>query len=185
MAEALTLHRAGPLAGRRGASVMPLPPLVRFSFRGGPAATARVAEAFGVAPGAEACRAVENGAHAALWLGPDEWMLVGFDADASALATGLEAALASEPHSLVDISHRNTGFTLDGAGAVDLLAEGCPLDLALPACPVGFCSRTVLGKAEVVLWRRGDETFHLECWRSYAPYLAAFLDQAARNQYRG
>lgn len=181
MAEAI-LDRAGPLAGHRDASVTPLPPLARFSLRGGPEIAARLGGPFGVAPGDQACRAVESDSRAALWLGPDEWMLVAFDAEAGPLAVELGEALGSAPHSLVDISHRNTGFTIDGAGAADLLAEGCPLDLALPACPVGFCSRTVLGKAEVVVWRRGVDTFHLEGWRSYAPYLSAFLNQAAQNQ---
>lgn len=181
MADAATLVRRGPLTGRLSATVTPLPPQSRLSLRGVAAALAPLHAAFGVAPGTEICRAVANGDKAALWLGPDEWMLAASDADASALAKRIGDALAAVPHSLVDVSHRNTGFVVSGAGAVTLLAEGCPLDLDLSTCPVGFCSRTVVGKCEVVLWRTAADTFQIECWRSFAPYLAAFLDQAGEN----
>lgn len=181
MADAATLERRGPLAGRLAAAVTPLPPQTRLSLRGATATLAPLQSAFGVAPGAEVCRAVASGDTAALWLGPDDWMLVTPDADAAAVVARVEQALAGVPHSVVDVSHRNIGFTVSGAGAATLLAEGCPLDLDLAACPVGFCSRTVLGKCEVVLWRTAPDTFRIEAWRSFAPYLAAFLDQAGEN----
>lgn len=181
MADAATLARRGPLAGRLAAAVTPLPSQTRFSLRGAAAAMAPLQAAFGVAPGAEVCRAVTSGDKAALWLGPDEWMLAAPDAQSSALADRIEQALAAVPHSLVDVSHRNTGFTVSGAGAAALLAEGCPLDLHLSVTPVGFCSRTVLGKCEIVLWRTAPDAFQVECWRSFAPYVVAFLDQAGEN----
>ena len=181
MADAATLERRGPLAGRLSATVTPLPAQTRFSLRGAVEALSALQTGFGVAPGAEACRAVAKDDTAALWLGPDEWMLVTPDPDASAVAVKVGQALAGVPHSLVDVSHRNTGFMVSGAGAATLLAEGCPLDLDLSVCPVGFCSRTVLGKCEVVLWRVAPDAFRVECWRSFAPYLAAFLNQAGEN----
>jgi sarcosine oxidase, subunit gamma len=181
MAETAGLDRAGPLAGRLTASVTPLAPSVRLSLRGAAAALKGVESAFGVAPRDDVCRAEVVGDRAALWLGPDEWMLTAPGQDASALLASLAEALAPVPHSLVDISHRNTGFLVAGEGAATLLAEGCPLDLDLDNCPVGTCTRTVLGKCEVVLWRMAPNTFRIECWRSFAPYLSAFLTQAAEN----
>ena len=44
-----------------------------------------------------------------------------------------------------------------------------------------MCTRTVLAKADVVLWRRAEHRFHLECWRSFAPYCFDFLTQAGRD----
>jgi len=32
-----------------------------------------------------------------------------------------------------------------------------------------------------VLWRRAEATFHVEIWRSFAPFLAASLAEAARG----
>ena len=181
MAEAAGLDRAGPLAGRLTASVTPLPPSLRFSLRGAASAVKGLEASFGVAPGEEACRAVVSGDRAVLWLGPDEWMLTAPQESDGALLGRLDQVLAGVPHSLVDVSHRNTGFLISGDGATTLLAEGCPLDFDLAATPVGTCTRTVLGKCEVVLWRMGPDTFRIECWRSFAPYVSAFLTQAAEN----
>ena len=52
---------------------------------------------------------------------------------------------------------------------------------SLKAFPVGFATRTLFDKAEIVLWRRAEATFHIEVWRSFAPYLAASLAEAARG----
>jgi len=60
------------------------------------------------------------------------------------------------------------------------LAAGCPLDLDESAFPIGMCTRTVLAKAEVVLWRRAQQTFHLELARSFVAYVSRFLAEAAR-----
>ncbi|MCW6510149.1 sarcosine oxidase subunit gamma [Lichenifustis flavocetrariae] len=182
MVETVTLARSGSLAGRRMASVTELAPVARFSFRGSEATAIKLGEAFGARPAVEPCRSSVAGARSALWLGPDEWLLIATDQDAGTLFAALETALAAEPHSLVDVSHRNTGFDIVGAGGAGLLSEGCPLDFDLAAFPVGMCTQTVLGKAEIVLWRFAPLSFRLECWRSFAPYVADFLAQAADNQ---
>jgi sarcosine oxidase, subunit gamma len=39
----------------------------------------------------------------------------------------------------------------------------------------------VFDKVEMVLWRRAQAAFHIELWRSFAPYLAASLAEAARG----
>ncbi len=49
--------------------------------------------------------------------------------------------------------------------------------------PVSMCNRTVLGKAEIVLWRTDPETFRIKAWRSFAAYIWRFLDDA-RGEFR-
>jgi sarcosine oxidase subunit gamma len=46
-----------------------------------------------------------------------------------------------------------------------------------------MCNRTVLGKAEIVLWRTDPETFRIKAWRSFAAYIWRFLDDA-RGEFR-
>ncbi|GGC49677.1 sarcosine oxidase subunit gamma [Siccirubricoccus deserti] len=153
----------------------PLPPLVRISLRCGPEARVPLGAAFGVAlPEVPLC-AEAAGARAALWLGPDEWLLLAGDAvDLAAL----EAARGAAPASIVEVSAGRAGFALEGAAAPLLLAEGCPLDLYDPAFPPGACTRTLFGKVEVVLWRRGAARWHIETTRSLAPHLGAHLAEA-------
>ena len=175
---AASLSRTGPLASRRAVSVTLLPPLTRLSARGGREAARRLGLAFGVALSDSPLEARVAGERAALWLGPDEWLLLAAGEDV-ALATSIEAGLGGEPGCVIDVSHRQVGIAVAGAGAALALNAGCPLDLAEAAFPVGMCTRTVLAKADVVLWRRAPDRFHVECWRSFAPYVLDFLAQAA------
>jgi sarcosine oxidase subunit gamma len=92
--------------------------------------------------------------------------------------------LSVRPHSLVDVSQRQIGLNVSGAVAARALSAGCPLDLRDRAFPVGFATRTMLAKTEIVLWRRGASRFQVEVWRSFADYAASFLIEAARRAPR-
>ena len=161
------------------ALVSPLPPVSRYILRGDPQVMAAAGVALGLEISQTACRAVVNGEVAALWLGPDEQLLLG--PDGLDLAASLSGALRGLPHSLVNVSHRQTALQVSGPQANLLLNAGCPLDLDLAAFPVGMCTRTVLAKAEIVLWRTSAEVFHLEVWRSFAAYVTEFLAEVARE----
>lgn len=158
-----------------------LPPATRLALRGAAEVSAAAGRAFGLEIPTNACRATAAGERAALWLGPDEWLLIAPVADGETLERSLCAALKNLPHSLVDVSHRQTAFAVSGTLAATLLAAGCPLDLDERAFPVGMCTRTMLAKAEVVLWRTAPATFRLEVWRSFAAYVSLYLADAARG----
>lgn len=163
---------------RRNVALSTSLPVSRFSFRGRDPAIAAAGTAFGVALPRDACRAAVAGTRAALWLGPDEWLLIGSEAESSAVAKTIEQATQGLPHALVDISHRQLALSVAGGGAALVLSAGCPLDLDDAAFPVGMCTRTVFGKAEIVLWRTAPESFHVEVWRSFASYVWQLLRQA-------
>jgi len=174
--------RALPSGDRVTAMVAPF--AARWILRGGPEVSLTVGGVFGASPPLEPLRAAVEGARAALWLGPDEWLLIAEDGGPE-LGGALEAALAGFPHSLVDVSHRQCAIELAGPGAARLLNAGVPLDLDPAAFPVGMATRTVLLKAEITLWRREAERFRLEVGRSFAPYVAAILTASARDQAAG
>lgn len=175
----------GPLAilpaPGRGVGFEVLPPASRFVLRGRPDAIEAAARAFGTALPRQACRAAAGQGRAALWLGPDEWLLLAPQADGAALADGLERAMEGHPHSLIDVSHRQCGIEVSGPAASTVLNAGCPLDLDPEAFPPGMCTRTLLAKAEIVLWRTAPEVFRIEVWRSFAAYAWGVLDEAVRE----
>jgi sarcosine oxidase subunit gamma len=117
-----------------------------------------------------------KGGRSALWLGPDEWLVIDQTGDPLADCAGVR-----DLHSAVGVSHRNVGISVSGAGAEATLNAGCPQDLSLAAFPVGACSRSILGKVEIVLLRTGDDAFRVECWRSFSDYVWTFLTEAARD----
>jgi sarcosine oxidase subunit gamma len=181
--QAAVAQRQGVLDDRvriavEGVVIEPSAPAARFVLRGPERLLARVGDTFGVAPSTDACRAVARGPRSALWLGPDEWLLIAPPDEAARVALGIAEALVDTAHSLVEVSHRNVGILLRGRHAADVLNTGCPLDLDPGAFPVGMCTRTLFAKAEIVLWRTGPESFRAEVWRSFAPYIWGLLEEA-------
>ena len=172
--------RALPLAGKAfGGAVVTLtaaPEAFRVNLRAGAQAMAALSKALGVTLPKKPKTSSAKGSRHALWLGPDEWLVIDEAADPMGDCVKVKAA-----HSAVDVSHRNTAITVSGPNAADVLSAGCPQDLSLEAFPVGACSRTVLGKIEIVLYRTGAEDFRVECWRSYSDYAFAFLADAAHG----
>jgi len=180
--------RQGPLdllagAARAGSGVelSLLPPRARFVLRCRPDSVAAAGQAFGVTLPNEACRAAVSASRAALWLGPDEWLLLAAPDDAAAIVHQLSVALAGAPHSLVDVSHRGAAIAVKGAQAATLINHGCALDLAHAVFPLGMCTRTLFEKAEIVLWRTEEHTYHVEIERSFAPYVWRMLSEARED----
>jgi sarcosine oxidase subunit gamma len=115
-------------------------------------------------------------------LGPDEWLLVQTEGEGQSTLEALQRGLAGRHYSLVAVGHRNVAVAVRGSHASTVLSAGVPLDLSDRGFPKGTATRTLLGKAEIVLVRPapGDQ-FRVECWRSFAPYVHAFLINSARE----
>lgn len=158
-----------------------LPPASRLVLRGASQVLAAAADALRLPRGETPCRAVHNQGLAALWLGPDERLLIGPADTAAEMSGRLQQALAGLPHSVVETSHAQVGFELTGANAPTALNSGCPLDLDPASFPVDMCTRTVFAKAQIVLWRTAPDTFRVEIARSFAPYVTKILALAARE----
>ncbi len=115
----------------------------------------------------------------ALWLGPDEWLLLAEQGCGGDLLARIDRAAEGRPYALVDVSHRQLGLMLSGEGAADILSGAVPLNLAEAAFPAGMCTRTLCEKAEIVLWRHSAYRWRLEVQRSFAPYIWALLGAIA------
>jgi len=103
----------------------------------------------------------------AVWLGPDEWLVLG----------GREADFP-DAAAAVDVSANRVCLELTGPGAAGVLARGCALDLHDSVFPPGRCAQTLVARAQVILLRTGDDAFRLLVRPSFAPYLRAWLRDA-------
>jgi sarcosine oxidase, subunit gamma len=160
-----------------GVTVTELPTATRISLRAADTA------ATGLALPAKIGTRSAAGGRTALCLGPDEWLIEAPAADAAALTATLADLATRQPLSAVEVSDREITLALEGPAVLDLLATGCPLDLA--RMPVGNGTRTVFDTAQVVLTREAEDRFHLTIWRSFAPHVRALLDLAARELAAG
>lgn len=174
---------AGELAVARGDAVRLelVPPRTVLNVRGPGRENfaAAVAEVFGLAPPLEPNRWAGVRNRAAIWLGPDEWLLVAPDGASRELERDLREALPEETTlSVVDVSHNYTTLRLSGSRARELLAKGCALDLHPLNFRAGDCAQTMLARARVILRAVDDE---MEIWarNSFASYMAQWLLDAA------
>lgn len=123
-----------------------------------------------------ACDAVRD--LAVLWLGPDEWLVVGRPGTQQDLESRIRAAIGEEPAAVTDVSAQRTTLLVAGPRAPDLLAHGCSLDLHPRAFGPGRCAQTTLARAQVVVvGRKGG--FWLLVRSSFADYVADWLLDAA------
>lgn len=190
--------RSLPLSSAHGRSAAvrlePAAPASRISLRANIEDTPVLSKALRVTLPTKPKTSSQAGGRTALWLGPDEWLVidegqVGPMIDSGTLVRNgivpdgmiADAAAAGVSHSATYVSHRNTAILISGPGAADAINAGCPQDLSLNAFPVGACSRTLFGKVEVVLLRTGEEAFRMEVWRSFSDYAFALLAEGARD----
>jgi sarcosine oxidase, subunit gamma len=159
-----------------------LAPRARFSLRVDPLLLSRAKGSTGFALDLPINRCQAVGRRTAMRLGPDEWLLCGPQSQAAQIAGEVEAALAGLHHALVDVGHARVALSVSGPRAANAINGGCALDLARLAFLAGTATRTLLGKAEIIL-AKWDETlaFEIECSRSFAVYVRDFLHDAARQ----
>jgi sarcosine oxidase subunit gamma len=191
---AQTEVRHSPLEGWRAGradrlELAEVPYLSMVNLRVDPAGpvAGRIAALLGVELPTEPNTVASSPAWSVLWLGPDEWLVLGPDGAAPDLVELLRGLLAGQRGSAVDLSANRTTIELTGPSAREVLEQGCPLDLHPRVFGPGRCVQTMLARAQVVIWRPASdaadggpgETFRLLVRGSFAGYLAAWLTDAA------
>lgn len=120
--------------------------------------------------------------HRVFWLGPDEWLIVTAAERVTELAARLADATAMHHAAVNDIRGGQVALTMTGAGARDILAKGCALDLHASVFAAGSCAQTGLAKANVLLACLDDApTFMIVVRRSFSDYLCHWLAHAGKN----
>ena len=147
-----------------------VPFLAQVSLRLDPALADRVPFPLPLVPN----NAWEDGPREALWLGPNEWLILGPQHAGAEIAAELDASLAGQHRSVVDLSANRVAVELGGPGRFDLLSKGCPIDLHPLSWAAGMCAQTLLAKTHVVLHERADST-GLLVRTSFADYLVDWL----------
>ncbi|GIV00708.1 MAG: sarcosine oxidase subunit gamma [Actinomycetota bacterium] len=146
-----------PLAGRAAElarlGARELPFLAQVDVRCAPEEAARLGLPL------EPNTAAAFGEREALWLGPDEWLVVGPEGSAPAIVAELDAALSGRHRSVLDVSDNRTAIDLTAPDRLELLATGCGLDLDPRGGWVpGRVAQTLFARAQVLLQEREGAT---------------------------
>ena len=156
----------------------PFPAILNLRVRGrAPELWQAIETALGFALPREPNRTAGNGRVVALWLGPDEWWLIGPPA-----AQELDKALSELGCTLTEVGDSRTCIRISGPRARDLIAKGCPLDLHPRVFGPDHCAQSLMVKADVVLHQVSPApAYDLYVARSFAEYLWLWLEDATRE----
>jgi sarcosine oxidase subunit gamma len=133
---------------------------------------------------AEANSFTTEGALACLWLGPDEWLILGPGGGEHEIAARLRAALGDIHAAVTDVSEARTTIAVAGPRGRELLVKGTSIDLHPRVFGPGRCAQTGFAGANIIL-RQTDElpSFEILVLNSFAESLWNWLEGGAR-EYR-
>ena len=184
----MTISAARPRSALEGvalpAGVRDVPFATQLDLRADPAnvtVMAALARALGVSLPLEPNTVIEGSEVSALWLGPDEWLIVGPLGPTVALEAKLREALAGARGSVVDVSANRVILELSGPAVREILEHGVSIDLHPRAFGPGRCAQTLLARAGIILWQTAAEpqaVYRILVRPSFAGYVVAWLEDA-------
>lgn len=177
-------HRAAISGGGGAAALTPLGDGARFIMRGEAEGIAPKLAEQGVTLAEAACTMSSSDSARALWLGPDEWMILPADGHGAEVAAAIRAALSGSHYQLADVSGYYTEIGISGARARDLLAKLTTLDMHPRGFQPGQVKGSMFGRVPAVLRLAPDtvpEEFALTVRWSHADYLWCLLARAGRE----
>jgi sarcosine oxidase, subunit gamma len=168
----------GTVSGPRGVALREIPHLAQILLRGDPGdvdfvAAARAALGFDLP--LKANRVATAGDLSVLWLGPDEWLVVGPPDSEDGLAARLNAALKGRHVSVVDVTANRTVLELSGPSARAVLEKACGLDLRPCEFKSGQCAQTNIARTVGILELTQSGAWRIYVRGSFAAYLADWL----------
>lgn len=176
-----------PLAAKTGGGALHMQEITGqalFNLRGAPdnaQFTAAAETALGIALPVAPNTSAQAGGRTILWLGPNEWQIRAADSLRAKTWKALQEVrtAAEENAALVDISDYYTVIRIEGGGAREALAAGCPLDLHPSQFAVGQCAQSRYGRAAVLIFQCGDApVFDIQVRWSFADYVWEYLRAA-------
>jgi len=129
----------------------------------------------------------------ALWIAPDQWLLVSERENAGELIEHHAAALEGTLHLLVDVSAALSCIRFQGPNARALLAMGSGLDWSTSSMPAGYSTRTRLAQIPAIVHATGSDRIDVYVDRSHRDYFERWTrrsmsdpllrDPVCRNTY--
>jgi len=163
---AVEVHSGGKLR------LAEVPFVPQVNVRATPEGRSAAGDAFGVALPTHPNTVTRAGDTVALWLGPDEWLVLNQPCRSD-----------GEGWSAVDVGALRTTVAVGGSAILDLLAHGCALDVA--ALTGAWCAQTLLARARVILLCEAPDDVRILVVASFANYVADWLLDAANEWTTG
>ena len=128
------------------------------------------------------CTSVANASHRLVWVGPDDWFVIGPKGQAAAIEGQLRLALAGVHHAVTDVSGGYTVLHLSGTPVREVMAQACPLDLHPRVFGPGSSAGSLFFKASIWMWQTEEApVYELLVRSSFRGYVWLMLERAAQE----
>lgn len=147
-----------------------------------PAFRAAVLRALNLELPVQPCSSVADKLHRLVWVGPDDWFVIGPKGQAGAIEATLHAELAGLHYAVTDVSGGYTVLHLSGRPVREVLAQGCPLDLHPRSFKPGSSAGSLFFKASIWLWQTDDApTYEVLVRSSFMGYFWLMLERCTQE----
>ena len=113
----------------------------------------------------------------ALWLGPDEWLIVS-EVSAEDLLQKLNDLAESYHISVVDVGANRVIVELSGPHSIDVLMKSCELDFHPSVFKRGQVVQTLLAKSQAIIEQVEERRFRIYIRNSFSHYVVEWLIDA-------
>ncbi|WP_373085619.1 sarcosine oxidase subunit gamma [Sneathiella sp.] len=177
----LWITAAAPLAGQLHKGLSELSPRAQVNLRGNnedPMFVKAVLATIGLKLPAVPNKVVTGDKIKALWLSPDEWLVVGDAPTQKDLVAALESELSGQHVAINDVSANRTIFALTGADSHKVLMKSCDMDFHPRVFGPGDCAQTLIAKSPAIVEQVTKTDFHVYVRGSLGRYVCEWLNDA-------
>jgi sarcosine oxidase subunit gamma len=178
-ASALPEILPNPEGGAAGISIAKVAGRTLINLRCEDTIKAKLEALFGTPLPAEPNKVASMGTRSAIWLGPDETLLMIEEEQEAEFMLNLKALLGTAHYAATPVSDAIKIFRLGGTRRLDVLAKGCALDLHPASFKQGDCAQSMLAHAAITLAADTPDSLLLFCRTSYSDYVTSWLKDAA------
>ena len=167
-ASALPEILPNPEGGAAGISIAKVAGRTLINLRCEDTITAKLEALFGTPLPAEPNKVASMGTRRAIWLGPDETLLMIEEEQEAEFMLNLKALLGTAHYAATPVSDAIKIFRLGGTRRLDVLAKGCALDLHPASFKQGDCAQSMLAHAALPFAADTPDHMLLFCRTSYS-----------------
>lgn len=160
-------------------SVKPAQDMARFVLRFAPEKLIQAEKALGAKIPSRIGQLIKTNNISVACIGPDEFYILAEESEGQGIVASFAKLYETEPHSLVEVSHRETGIDVSGSSAEWLLNAASPLDLSKMEAP--GCVRTIFDRVQIILIKMDENNYRIEVWNSFADHVWNLLEAASNE----
>lgn len=139
-----------------------------------------VQQALGLPLPVAACSTVATTQIRVVWVGPNDWFVIGAHGQQLEIETRLRAALTGLHYAVTDVSSGYFMVTLAGAQTYKVLAQACPMDFHPTIFKPGKAVGTNFFKIGIYVWQRDEvPTFEMLVRRSFIDHFWQLIEHCS------